>query len=116
MEKNKDSKINDPLEYLLVILRDWGSESFEISEKKIDDFLIHLKNNGWKRVDVYNLLQKTCFPIAKNLPEGGLDYISDVETSLIGHVAPGYIMRFPNENFESDEELVAYVRSNAWKK
>lgn len=97
------------------IMSTWTEESKEMCEMKIDDFLRNLKKRGWRRNDIFQLLQETYTPERLAIPDSASDYIGGVEDSITGYLHRDCIMRFPDENIDNIEELTAYVRSAQWR-
>lgn len=114
MSKNID-EINAAFDVLLPIWIHWNDYPPAISQARMDDFLLKLKNSGFERNDIYCLLQKTTCPAGYGLPPEAIDYICDVESGITGQCNPSSITRFPNEFFTDEDKLSAYVRSNSWQ-
>jgi hypothetical protein len=101
---------------LICVMERWGNQSQASSEREVDEMLASLRQRGWRRRDVYDLLQKTCDHRLDYLPSKSIDYVSDVETAVIGHVAAGSVMRFADDPVESADQLLVFVRSGDWKR
>lgn len=100
---------------LIRVMERWGNESQASSEQEIDEMLASLRQRGWRRRDVYDLLQKTCDYRLAYLPSESIDYVSDVEIAVTGHVAAESLMRFADDPAEDADQLLAFVRSGDWK-
>ena len=106
-------------EYLKNILFLWRNNELSDSQERIDLFFKNLISSGWNRKRVYTFT----FDFIKNnltdsdyanISNDAFDYLSDIETSIIGHCSYNSILKFPDEP-EGEAELIAYVRGNIWK-
>lgn len=116
MSTENAAKADETFSTLLRMLGDWGHVAEAICQKNVDDFLSNLIKKGWRRRDIYNLLQKTTIPSDFGLTSEAIDYVCDIESAVTGFIHPDCIMRFPDEEFKDNEEMIAYVRSKAWMK
>ncbi|UOD32858.1 hypothetical protein INH39_15050 [Massilia violaceinigra] len=116
MNGKTSQEVTETFTILEKIMSTWTEESKDICEVKIDDFLGDLTKRGWRRNDIFKLLQETYAPARPPLPDGASIYLGGVEDSITGYLHPDCIMRFADENIENIEELTAYVRSAQWKK
>ena len=105
----------DALDHLRDILSAWNEHPEAQSQATLDAFICHLNACGWTRLEVYELLQRTCSPAFAQFSQSGLAYVADVETAVIGHVAPAAIMRFSDDPVGDLEQLAQYVRSGIWR-
>lgn len=115
MNGKNSQEIAEAFTIFEAIMSAWTEEDKAILVVKIDDFLDDLKKDGWRRNDIFKLLQETYAPERNPLPDGASIYLGGVEDSITGYLHPDCIMRFPHENIENIEELTAYVRSAQWK-
>ena len=99
------------------IMRSWNLN--DNSEKLMDEFFEKLIQFKWNRKKIYNF---TFVYIKDNLsdldyndiPSVAFDYLSDIETSIIGYCSYGSILKIPDEP-QNPDELIAYVRGEKWK-
>ena len=86
-----------------------------LHEELLYDFIRELISNGWDRNNIYLLVRSVQMENYENLNEAVLDFLYDIETSIIGDCHINCIFRFPGEPI-GDEELLEYVRSRKWMK
>ena len=109
----------EAFEKLKKILVSWNDADSEKSMNSMDYFIEQLIYSKWNRNRIYNFI----FIYVRNnlsdldydfIPEKALDYLSDIETSIIGYCCPACFLKIPNEPLD-ENELIAYVRGNKWK-
>lgn len=110
---------NEAFEKLKVILYLWDSHNVLFSQRKIDKFFETLIYLGWNRRRVYfftfNFIKQHLNEVDyQNIPVDAFDYLSDIESSIIGYCSYESILKFPNEP-ENETELIAYVRGKVWE-
>ena len=110
---------NEAFEKLKKILISWNDADSEKSMNSMDYFIEQLIYSKWDRNRIYNFI----FIYVRNnlsdldydfIPEKALDYLSDIETSIIGYCCSSCFLKIPSEPLD-ENELIAYVRENKWK-
>lgn len=99
------------------IMRSWNPN--DNSEELMDEFFENLIQSKWNRKRIYNF----AFEYIKDnlsdsdyndIPEVAFDYLSDIETSIIGYCSYDSFLKIPDEP-QNPNELIAYVRGEKWK-
>jgi hypothetical protein len=96
------------------LVTSWTSKSeedFHKALKEITTFFEKCKQEGITRKQSYDLIQDV---LKNELNDFQETVLWDFETSITGHIDENCIQKFPNEIFETNGELVAYVRSKIW--
>lgn len=110
---------NEAFEKLKKNLISWNDADSEKSKNSMDYFIEQLIYSKWDRNRIYNFI----FIYVRNnlsnldsdmIPEKAIDYLSDIETSIIGYCCPSCFLKIPCEPLD-ENDLIAYVRENKWK-
>ncbi|OCG10556.1 hypothetical protein [Gilliamella apicola] len=110
---------NEAFEKLKKILISWNDADSEKSKNSMDYFIEQLIYSKWDRNRIYNFI----FIYVRNnlsnldydmIPEKAIDYLSDIETSIIGYCCPSCFLKIPGEPLD-ENDLIAYIRGNKWK-
>lgn len=89
------------------------------SEELMDELFNKLIQANWDRTRIYDfvfiyLKDHLSDSDYQNIPEAAFDYLSDIESSIIGHCSYDSILKISGEPKDEDE-LIAYVRGKKWK-